>query len=82
MLHYTKHQKYLVNIFFIETLIFRLANKQDISSAIDELDLVENLDIEHAANSMRCPTRVETCSCIITQEYYKQNTMGIVNGFK
>ncbi|XP_044593110.1 ADP-ribosylation factor-like protein 13B isoform X1 [Cotesia glomerata] len=62
--------------------ILLLANKQDISSAIDELDLVENLDIEHAANSMRCPTRVETCSCIITQEYYKQNTMGIVNGFK
>ncbi|XP_057335669.1 ADP-ribosylation factor-like protein 13B isoform X1 [Microplitis mediator] len=62
--------------------ILLLANKQDVTGAIDELDLVENLDVEHAANSMRCPTRVETCSCVITQEYYKQNTMGIINGFK
>ncbi|KAL6426316.1 hypothetical protein ACFW04_009088 [Cataglyphis niger] len=59
-----------------------LANKQDLNGAIDELDLVENLDVEHAANTMRCPTRVETCSCIYDKEQSKNNTMGIRNGYK
>lgn len=68
-------------IFFI---IFhnRLANKQDINGAIDELDLVENLDIEHAANTMKCPTRVEICSCIWKGDQSKDNTIGIKNGYK
>lgn len=60
----------------------RLANKQDLNGAIDELDLVENLDVEHVANTMRCPTRVETCSCIYDKEQSKNNTMGIRNGYK
>ncbi|CAL7934036.1 unnamed protein product [Xylocopa violacea] len=59
-----------------------LANKQDINGAIDELDLVENLDVEHAANAMRCPTRVEICSCIWTGDQSKDNTIGIKNGYK
>ncbi|XP_029664455.1 ADP-ribosylation factor-like protein 13B [Formica exsecta] len=58
------------------------ANKQDLNGAIDELDLVENLDVEHAANAMKCPTRVETCSCIYDKEQSKSNTMGIKNGYK
>lgn len=60
----------------------RLANKQDLNGAIDELDLVENLDVEQAANAMKCPTRVETCSCIYDKEQSKSNTMGIKNGYK
>ncbi|XP_071864878.1 ADP-ribosylation factor-like protein 13B isoform X1 [Bombus fervidus] len=59
-----------------------LANKQDINGAIDELDLVENLDIEHAANTMKCPTRVEICSCIWKGDQSKDNTIGIKNGYK
>ncbi|KAK0090952.1 hypothetical protein PV326_003958 [Microctonus aethiopoides] len=62
--------------------ILLLANKQDIRGAIDELDLVENLDVERAANAMRCPTRVETCSCVYEAKNSKHNTMGINNGFK
>lgn len=59
-----------------------LANKQDINGAIDELDLVENLDVEHAANTMKCPTRVEICSCICKGDQSKDNTIGIKNGYK
>ncbi|XP_053980603.1 ADP-ribosylation factor-like protein 13B [Hylaeus anthracinus] len=59
-----------------------LANKQDISGAIDELDLVENLDVEHAANTMKCPTRVEICSCTGGESQSKGTTTGIKNGYK
>ncbi|CAK9820741.1 ADP-ribosylation factor-like protein 13B [Anthophora plagiata] len=59
-----------------------LANKQDINGAIDELDLVENLDVECAANAMKCPTRVEICSCIWKGDQSKDNTIGIKNGYK
>ncbi|KAF3427470.1 hypothetical protein E2986_03225 [Frieseomelitta varia] len=59
-----------------------LANKQDINGAIDELDLVENLDIEHAVNTMKCPTRVEICSCTWKEDQSKDNTIGIKNGYK
>ncbi|EFN89256.1 ADP-ribosylation factor-like protein 13B [Harpegnathos saltator] len=60
-----------------------LANKQDLNGAIDELDLVENLDVEHAANAMKCPTRVETCSCVYNKEQSKSNTsLGIRDGYK
>ncbi|KAG7212950.1 hypothetical protein KM043_002291 [Ampulex compressa] len=59
-----------------------LANKQDVTGAIDEIDVVESLDVEHVANSMRCPTRVETCSCAYDTQQYKNNTMGIKNGYK
>ncbi|XP_018314464.1 ADP-ribosylation factor-like protein 13B isoform X2 [Mycetomoellerius zeteki] len=62
--------------------ILLLANKQDLNGAIDELDVVENLDVEHAANAMRCPTRVETCSCIYNKEQSKNSTMGIKDGYK
>ncbi|XP_020277729.1 ADP-ribosylation factor-like protein 13A isoform X2 [Pseudomyrmex gracilis] len=59
-----------------------LANKQDLNGAIDELDLVENLDVEQAANAMKCPTRVETCSCIYDKEQSRNSDMGIKNGYK
>ncbi|XP_017761095.1 PREDICTED: ADP-ribosylation factor-like protein 13B [Eufriesea mexicana] len=59
-----------------------LANKQDINGAIDELDLVENLDVERAANTMKCPTRVEICSCSWKGDQSKDNTIGIKNGYR
>lgn len=46
--------------------VLLLANKQDLRGAIDELDIVDNLNVEELANSMKCPTRVEICSCIDT----------------
>lgn len=70
-------------IFYVYFNVYRLANKQDLNGAIDELDLVENLDVEQAANAMKCPTRVETCSCIYDKEQSKNSTtMGIKNGYK
>ncbi|XP_034936057.1 ADP-ribosylation factor-like protein 13B [Chelonus insularis] len=62
--------------------ILLLANKQDVIGAIDELDLVENLDVEKAVNSMRCPTRVETCACVFNEKNFKPNTQGITDGYK
>ncbi|XP_011878611.1 PREDICTED: ADP-ribosylation factor-like protein 13B [Vollenhovia emeryi] len=62
--------------------ILLLANKQDLNGAIDELDVVENLDVERAANAMRCPTRVETCSCIYNKEQPKSSIAGIREGYK
>ncbi|XP_071653295.1 ADP-ribosylation factor-like protein 13B [Temnothorax longispinosus] len=62
--------------------ILLLANKQDLNEAIDELDVVENLDVERAANAMRCPTRVETCSCIYDKEQSKSSIAGIKDGYK
>ncbi|XP_012251088.2 ADP-ribosylation factor-like protein 13B isoform X2 [Athalia rosae] len=59
-----------------------LANKQDLNGALDELDLVENLDVERVANTMRCPTRVETCSCFYAVTKSKKSTEGIMNGYK
>ncbi|XP_031834429.1 uncharacterized protein LOC116427801 isoform X2 [Nomia melanderi] len=59
-----------------------LANKQDINGSIDELDLVENLDVEHVANTMKCPTRVEICSSLEGETQLKDNTIGIKNGYK
>ncbi|XP_012539375.1 ADP-ribosylation factor-like protein 13B [Monomorium pharaonis] len=62
--------------------ILLLANKQDLNGAIDELDIIENLDVERAANAMRCPTRVETCSCIYKKEQSKSSITGIKDGYK
>ncbi|KAK2580380.1 hypothetical protein KPH14_006135 [Odynerus spinipes] len=59
-----------------------LANKQDVNDAIDELDLVDNLDVENLVNTTRCPTRVETCSCFYEKEHVKSSTVGITNGYK
>lgn len=59
-----------------------LANKQDVGGAIDELDVVDNLDVEYLVNTTKCPTRVETCSCFYEKEKAKSNTLGITNGYK
>ena len=73
----------IIDANFIQIFVMhRLANKQDLNGAIDELDVVENLDVECAANAMRCPTRVETCSCFYSKEQSKSSTMGIKDGYK
>lgn len=54
--------------------ILLLANKQDQSEALDELDLVEQLDLERLVNDNRCPTLVETCSAI--------ESTGLQKGYK
>ncbi|XP_011309555.1 ADP-ribosylation factor-like protein 13B isoform X1 [Fopius arisanus] len=62
--------------------ILLLANKQDRPGAIDELDVVENLDVEHVANAMKCPTRVELCSATLPADPKVSSTMGIIEGYK
>ena len=59
-----------------------MANKQDIRGAIDELDVVDNLNVEELANSMRCPTRVEVCSCMYSDEKSKEKTTGITEAYR
>ncbi|KAI4491348.1 hypothetical protein M0804_002740 [Polistes exclamans] len=59
-----------------------LANKQDLNGAIDELDVVDNLDVEYVVNTTRCPTRVETCSCFSDKDHVKSSILGITNGYK
>lgn len=54
----------------------RLANKQDKENALDEIDVVEQLDVEHVVNKYRCPTRVEICSA------YTPDTIKIDKGIK
>nr|CAI5832533.1 unnamed protein product [Callosobruchus analis] len=39
-----------------------LANKQDYENALDEVDIIENLQIEQLVNERRCPTLVQSCS--------------------
>ncbi|XP_033229895.1 ADP-ribosylation factor-like protein 13B [Belonocnema kinseyi] len=59
-----------------------LANKQDLRGAMDELDIVDKLDVEELANSMRCPTRVEICSSIYTDLKGKEENPGISEGYR
>ena len=43
-------------------LNYRLANKQDYSQAMDEIDVAEKLQLEFLANECQTPTRIEICS--------------------
>ncbi|KFM74297.1 ADP-ribosylation factor-like protein 13B, partial [Stegodyphus mimosarum] len=56
-----------------------LVNKQDISGALDEAELVNRLDLEVLVNEQKCPTRVEA-SCAIYDEA-KIKDPGIQEGF-
>lgn len=44
--------------------ILVLANKQDQSNAMDEVDICEQLTLEDLVNANKCPCRIETCSAI------------------
>lgn len=41
-----------------------LANKQDLTGSLDELDIVEKLHLEDLVNQQRCPTLVKACSSL------------------
>ncbi|KAG1714817.1 ADP-ribosylation factor-like protein 13B [Nymphon striatum] len=56
-----------------------LANKQDIDSAMDEIDLCNMLELENLVNSKRTPTHVETCSAY---QVKKKHGKAIQTGFK
>ncbi|GIY64323.1 ADP-ribosylation factor-like protein 13B [Caerostris darwini] len=56
-----------------------LVNKQDVSGAIDETELVSRLDLEVLVNEQKCPTRVEA-SCALYDET-KLKDPGIQEGF-
>ena len=59
---------------------YRLANKQDRENALDELEIIDQLDVERVVNRYRCLTRVEICSAL-TLEKNKMD-VGIKNGFR
>lgn len=42
--------------------VLLVANKQDQEDALDEIDLIENLDLEMLVNENQCPTLVESSS--------------------
>lgn len=42
--------------------VLLLANKQDNENALDEIDIIEELNVESLVNSQKCPTLVESCS--------------------
>ena len=42
--------------------IFSLANKHDVDSALDEVDVCEQLDLEEMVNESKCPCRVVSTS--------------------
>merc|ERR1711894_600351 len=44
--------------------ILVLANKQDLASAMDEVDLCEQLNLENTVNTNKCPCRIEKCSAV------------------
>lgn len=56
-----------------------LVNKQDVSGAMDETELVSRLDLEVLVNEQKCPTRVEA-SCALYDET-KIKDPGIQEGF-
>lgn len=73
----------MVNIFFLTQkyfVHFRLANKQDKENALDELDIVDQLNVEDVVNRYRCPTRVELCSAL-GQKSIKVDP-SIISGYK
>ncbi|PRD27552.1 UNVERIFIED_CONTAM: ADP-ribosylation factor-like protein 13B [Trichonephila clavipes] len=56
-----------------------LVNKQDVSGAMDETELVSRLDLEVLVNEQKCPTRVEA-SCALYDET-KIKDPGLQEGF-
>lgn len=50
--------------FNLWSYFIRLANKQDKTRALDELDIVDRLNVEAVVNMNKCPTLVETCTAL------------------
>ena len=49
------------------SLYFRLANKQDLHGAMDELDVCQQLNLEEVVNLNKCPCRVVSTSMLSEQ---------------
>ncbi|XP_069700555.1 uncharacterized protein [Periplaneta americana] len=62
--------------------VLLLANKQDREGALDELDIVEQLNVEAVVNEYRCPTLVEMCSATVVKNSRGKVDPAIHNGFK
>ncbi|XP_061195791.1 ADP-ribosylation factor-like protein 13B [Saccostrea echinata] len=60
--------------------VLLLANKQDQESALDEVDIMEQLSLENIVNINKCPCRIETCSAI--KGTGKKMDASIKNGIK
>ncbi|XP_042902490.1 ADP-ribosylation factor-like protein 13B [Parasteatoda tepidariorum] len=58
-----------------------LVNKQDISGAVDETEIVRRLDLEALVNEQKCPTRVEASCAIYEDAESKIKDPGIQEGF-
>lgn len=56
-----------------------LANKQDSSNALDEIDIIEKLDLEYLVNEQKCPTLIESCSAMAVSK--KNVDPGIRDGY-
>jgi ADP-ribosylation factor-like protein 13B len=63
-------------------VICSLANKQDCEGALDEVDIVEQLNVEAVVNQYRCPTLVEMCSATAVKNYHRKQDLAIHNGFR
>lgn len=49
-------------LFFQHVFYIRLANKQDSSEAVDEVEICESLNVEEVVNQYKCPCRVVSIS--------------------
>lgn len=59
----------------------RLLNKQDLETAVDEIEMCSLLDLENTVNQHKCPTRVENCCAIKFGDRKRKRDPGIDKGF-
>lgn len=57
-----------------------MANKQDHTNALDEIDIIEYLNIEQLVNLCKCPTLVQSCSA--TEKNSNKLDPGIQKGYQ
>ncbi|KAH6928645.1 hypothetical protein HPB50_018166 [Hyalomma asiaticum] len=58
-----------------------LLNKQDLETAVDEIEMCSLLDLENVVNQHKCPTRVENCCAIRFSGRKRKRDPGIDKGF-
>lgn len=58
-----------------------LLNKQDLETAVDEIEMCSLLDLENMVNQHKCPTRVENCCAIKFGGRKRKRDPGIDKGF-
>ncbi|XP_037082392.1 ADP-ribosylation factor-like protein 13B [Pollicipes pollicipes] len=61
--------------------VLLLANKQDVPSALDEVELNERLQLELVANQHCCPMRIELCSARLASHAGKKRHLAVATGF-